>query len=63
MVPERDLALFGPLNVHLWIDAHHIIHWVDGGPTALDNLVSLCRPHIARYLSRAGGSISPTALR
>jgi 5-methylcytosine-specific restriction endonuclease McrA len=28
-----------------WTDGHHIIHWVDGGPTALDNLVSLCRPH------------------
>jgi hypothetical protein len=21
------------------VDGHHIIHWVDGGPTALDNLV------------------------
>ncbi len=26
-------------------DAHHIIHWIDGGPTALDNLVLLCRRH------------------
>jgi HNH endonuclease len=32
-------------NVHLWIDGHHIIHWADGGPTELENLVSLCRPH------------------
>jgi len=23
----------------------HIEHWVDGGPTELDNLVLLCRPH------------------
>jgi hypothetical protein len=28
-----------------WTDGHHIIHWADGGPTELDNLVSLCRPH------------------
>jgi hypothetical protein len=28
-----------------WTDGHHIIHWPDGGPTALDNLISLCRPH------------------
>ena len=26
-------------------DAHHIAHWVDGGPTSLDNLVLLCRRH------------------
>src|SRR5579863_454343 len=28
-----------------WTDGHHIIHWADGGPTDLDNLVSLCRSH------------------
>ena len=27
------------------VDAHHITHWVDGGPTSLDNLVLLCRRH------------------
>jgi hypothetical protein len=26
-------------------DAHHIVHWADGGRTALDNLVLLCRRH------------------
>jgi hypothetical protein len=26
-------------------DAHHVVHWMDGGPTALDNLVLLCRRH------------------
>ena len=26
-------------------DAHHIIHWLDGGPTDLDNLVLLCHRH------------------
>jgi hypothetical protein len=28
-----------------WCDAHHITHWAHGGPTALGNLVLLCRPH------------------
>jgi len=26
-------------------DAHHIEHWADGGATALDNLVLVCRRH------------------
>jgi len=30
---------------HSWCDAHHVRHWADGGPTALPNLVLLCRPH------------------
>jgi hypothetical protein len=28
-----------------WTDAHHVRHWVDGGPTSLANLVLLCRRH------------------
>ena len=28
-----------------WCDAHHIISWLDGGTTDLDNLVLLCRRH------------------
>jgi hypothetical protein len=28
-----------------WCDAHHATHWADGGVTALQNLVLLCRPH------------------
>ncbi len=28
-----------------WTDAHHVEHWVDGGPTDLANLASLCRHH------------------
>jgi hypothetical protein len=26
-------------------DAHHVEHWLDGGPTSLNNLVLLCRRH------------------
>jgi hypothetical protein len=28
-----------------WCDAHHLRHWVHGGPTDLGNLVLLCRGH------------------
>jgi hypothetical protein len=28
-----------------WCDAHHIIHWADGGDTSLGNLRLLCRKH------------------
>ena len=28
-----------------WCDAHHIRHWIHGGPSDLDNLVLLCRHH------------------
>ncbi|MEU4335586.1 DUF222 domain-containing protein [Micromonospora lupini] len=28
-----------------WCAAHHIRHWVDGGPTSLDNAVLLCGHH------------------
>ncbi len=27
------------------VDLHHIRHWASGGPTSLENLVSLCRHH------------------
>jgi hypothetical protein len=28
-----------------WCDAHHLRHWLHGGPTDLGNLVLLCRAH------------------
>jgi len=28
-----------------WCDGHHMVHWIDGGDTDLDNLVLLCRRH------------------
>jgi len=28
-----------------WCVAHHVIHWNDGGPTALTNLALLCQHH------------------
>jgi hypothetical protein len=28
-----------------WCEAHHLIHWLDGGPTDLANLALVCRAH------------------
>jgi Domain of unknown function (DUF222)/HNH endonuclease len=28
-----------------WCDAHHLVHWADGGETSIENLVLLCRHH------------------
>jgi Domain of unknown function (DUF222) len=28
-----------------WCDAHHLLHWLDGGPTDLANLALVCRAH------------------
>ena len=35
-------AATGPPTV---CDAHHIVHWLRGGETCLDNLILLCRHH------------------
>ncbi len=37
-------------------DAHHIVHWADGGETKLSNLVLLCRRH-HRLLHEGGISV------
>ena len=29
----------------IWTDGHHFMHWIEGGETKLDNLLSLCRRH------------------
>lgn len=28
-----------------WTDAHHLVHWIDGGQTDIDNAALLCRAH------------------
>ncbi|PKN57269.1 MAG: HNH endonuclease [Deltaproteobacteria bacterium HGW-Deltaproteobacteria-14] len=38
-------CVFPGCTCRRFVDAHHIIHWADGGRTALDNLVLLCRHH------------------
>lgn len=53
----RDGACrFPGCSNRLFVDAHHIRHWADGGETSLDNLVLLCRRH-HRLLHEEGYSV------
>jgi Domain of unknown function (DUF222)/HNH endonuclease len=38
----RDKGCVGCRAPTSWCKAHHVIHWIDDGPTDLDNLVLLC---------------------
>jgi hypothetical protein len=31
-----------------WLEAHHVMHWIDGGRTSLDNTLLLCSVHHRR---------------
>jgi hypothetical protein len=42
-----------------WAEAHHIQHWADGGPTAAENLILLCRFHHGR-IHTTGWSVEKT---
>jgi hypothetical protein len=44
------------------LDAHHIKHWANGGPTSIENLVQLCRHH-HRLLHEGGYSVTGHAGR
>ncbi len=59
MLRDSGCAFPGCSN-HRFVDAHHIVHWADGGKTKLENLVLLCRAH-HRLLHEVGFYIEPTA--
>lgn len=42
---DGHCAFPGCTRMPLACDAHHIVHWADGGATSLDNLILLCRHH------------------
>jgi hypothetical protein len=42
---DRTCRFPGCDRPHGWCDAHHVVHWADGGTTCLSNLVLLCRRH------------------
>lgn len=43
-----------------WTDAHHLIHWADGGRTDLDNAALLCgRHHTTVHTQRYHGWVEP----
>src|SRR5680860_1155433 len=42
---DRHCVFPGCRRPPIACDAHHIVHWADGGATCLDNLAMLCRAH------------------
>jgi hypothetical protein len=54
IVRDRHCRFPGCDRPHAWSDAHHIVHWSDGGSTALANLLLLCRRHHRMVHARDG---------
>jgi len=54
IVRDRHCRFPGCDRPHTWCDAHHVVHWADGGPTALPNLVLVCRRHHRMVHVRGG---------
>lgn len=54
---SRDKHCRYPGCMHTrWLDAHHVMHWADGGETSLDNCILLCSKH-HRLLHEGGYTI------
>jgi hypothetical protein len=46
MLRHRDVGCrFPGCERKRWVQAHHLVHWADGGATNLDNLMLLCHAH------------------
>jgi hypothetical protein len=56
---DRGCRFLGCSN-HRFVDAHHIVHWADGGETAVENLVLMCRHH-HRLVHESGYGITRTS--
>jgi hypothetical protein len=54
IVRDRRCRFPGCDRPHAWCDAHHVVHWADGGSTAVDNLLLLCRRHHRAVHERGG---------
>ena len=42
---DRGCVFAGCDAPNYWCDIHHLVHWIDGGETDLDNLAPLCERH------------------
>jgi len=45
MIRDHGMCQFTGCHQTHHLKAHHLIHWADGGPTDLDNLILLCQFH------------------
>ena len=55
---DRSCRFLGCDRPPVWCDAHHIVHWEDGGPTDLCNLILLCRRHHTLLRARDGFTLA-----
>jgi hypothetical protein len=44
-VRDRSCVFAGCDAPSHWCDVHHLVHWIDDGPTSLDNSALLCERH------------------
>lgn len=42
---DRGCTFPGCTKPARWTDAHHVVHWADGGPTDMANAALICRAH------------------
>jgi hypothetical protein len=42
---DRSCVFTGCSAPNYWCDVHHLLHWIDGGETSLDNSALLCERH------------------
>jgi hypothetical protein len=54
IVRDRHCRFPGCDRAHTWCDAHHVVHWADGGDTSVPNLLLLCRRHHRLVHDRGG---------
>jgi hypothetical protein len=54
IVRDRVCRFPGCDRPRTWCDAHHVVHWTDGGSTSLQNLLLLCRRHHGMIRRREG---------
>jgi hypothetical protein len=62
---DRRCTFPGCSKPAAWADAHHLIHWADGGPTDISNAALLCRAHhtVVHQHRYAGVVVTGTAGR
>jgi hypothetical protein len=55
---DRHCTFPGCRTPASWADAHHLVHWVDGGPTDVSNAALLCgRHHTIVHRDRLAGVV------
>jgi len=44
-VRDEHCIFAGCYAPHYWCDVHHVVHWIDGGDTSVENSGLLCERH------------------